>query len=168
MSPPPSEPSSSGSPSAEAGGSFVLTSSAFTEGGAIPTEYSCDGANVSPPLAWTGVPSGAAALVLTVDDPDARGFVHWIVLDIPAADGELPRGVAPTSASPQQGQNDFGKPGWGGPCPPSGNHHYRFTLTAIAQPVGLAGEPGGDEVGQALDRAKVVGKATLTGTYARG
>ena len=168
MTPPPSEPSSTASPSAEAEGSFVLTSSAFAEGGAIPTEYSCDGANVSPPLAWTGVPSGAAALVLTVDDPDARGFVHWIVLDIPAADGELLRGVAPTSASPQQGRNDFGKPGWGGPCPPSGNHHYRFTLTAIAQPLGLAGEPGGDEVRQALDRARVVGKATLTGTYARG
>ena len=168
MSPPPSEPSSSGSPSAEAGGSFVLTSTAFAEGEAIPQKFSCDGANVSPQLSWTGTPSGAEALVLVVDDPDARGFVHWIVLDLPGADGALPEGVSPTAATPQQGRADFGDPGWGGPCPPSGNHHYRFTLTAIAQPLGLAGEPDGDEVRKALDRAKVVGKATLTGAYARG
>jgi len=146
---------------------FTLTSGAFAPGGAIPREYTCDGANVSPPLAWTGVPTGATALVLLVDDPDARDFVHWIVLDLPAGDGDLVKGIAPSAATPQQGTNDFGKPGWGGPCPPSGTHHYRFTFTAIAAPLGLGGHPGGAAVRSALAKAHVLGKATLTATYKR-
>jgi Raf kinase inhibitor-like YbhB/YbcL family protein len=144
-----------------------LTSSAFADGDAIPREFSCDGANVSPPLAWTGVPAGTAALVLVVDDPDARGFVHWIVLDLAGHDETLPKGVAPTAASPQQGRNDFGKVGWGGPCPPSGTHHYRFTLTALGAPLGLGGHPAGGDVRTALGRATVLGKVTLAGTYRR-
>jgi Raf kinase inhibitor-like YbhB/YbcL family protein len=146
---------------------LTLTSSAFAAEAAVPREYTCDGANVSPPLAWTGAPAGAAALVLFVDDPDARDFVHWTVLDLPAADGGLAKGVAPSAATPQQGTNDFGKPGWGGPCPPSGTHHYRFTLTAIAAPLGLGGHPGGAAVRSALAKAHVLGKATLTATYKR-
>jgi Raf kinase inhibitor-like YbhB/YbcL family protein len=156
-----------GSPSPSAG-PFVLTSSAFAAGEAIPREFSCDGANVSPPLEWTGVPAGTAALVLVVDDPDARAFVHWIVLDLPGTDGHLPQGVAPRAASPQQGRNDFGDQGWGGPCPPSGTHHYRFTLTALGAPLGLADHPAGGDVRSALGGAAVLGKATLAGTYSRG
>ncbi len=158
--------SPSSSPHAAA---FSLTSPAFAAGAAIPRELTCDGANVSPPLAWTGVPAGSAALVLLVDDPDAHDFVHWIVLDLPGADGDMPKGVAPIAASPQQGTNDFGKPGWGGPCPPSGTHHYRFTLTALATPLGLARHPDGRSVRAALAGAgaKVVGTATLAGTYHR-
>jgi Raf kinase inhibitor-like YbhB/YbcL family protein len=146
---------------------FTLTSTAFAEGEAIPRKFSCDGANVSPQLAWTRTPSGAGALVLVVDDPDARGFVHWIVLDLPGTDGTLPEGVSPTATTPQQGQADFGDPGWGGPCPPSGTHHYRFTLTAIAAPLGLSGHPSGDDVAAALAAASVLGQAILTGTYRR-
>ena len=146
---------------------FGLTSTAFDEGGSIPREFTCDGQDVSPPLSWTGVPVGTGALVLVVDDPDARGFVHWIVLDLPAADGGLPRGVAATAASPQQGRNDFGKAGWGGPCPPSGTHHYRFTLTAVAAPLGLGENPSGEAVAVALASATVVARVTLTGTYRR-
>jgi len=153
--------------SGTATGPFTLTSSAFADGAAIPREFSCDGANVSPPLAWTGVPAGATALVLFVDDPDARGWVHWIVLDLPAAAGELPKGVDPATATPQQGTNDFGKPGWGGPCPPSGTHHYRFALSALEKPLRLDGHPGGDAVRAALSSAKVLGTVTLSGTYAR-
>jgi len=156
----PDQPTSGASP-------FTLTSTAFAEGEAIPQKFSCDGANVSPQLAWTGTPSGAGALVLVVDDPDARGFVHWIVLDLPGADGALPEGVSPTTDSPQQGSNGFGKVGWGGPCPPSGTHHYNFTLTAIAAPLGLAGNPTAQDVAAALGGAKVLGKATLTATYRR-
>jgi hypothetical protein len=114
------------------------------------------------------VPSGAAALVLVVDDPDARGFVHWIVLDLPGADGSLPKGVAPAADTPQQGTNGFGKVGWGGPCPPSGTHHYHFTLTAIGTPLGLPGHPNGQEVAAALASADVLGQVTLTTTYRRG
>jgi Raf kinase inhibitor-like YbhB/YbcL family protein len=154
-------------PSPAASSAFTLTSNAFGEGGAIPREFSCDGDDVSPPLAWTGVPSGAAALVLVVDDPDARGFVHWIVLDLPVTDGSLPKGVSPTAGSPQQGTNSFGKVGWGGPCPPSGTHHYRFTMTAIAAPLGLPGHPNGQEVAAALASADVLGQVTLTATYQR-
>ena len=160
-------PSSAG-PSPTAAGPFSLTSTAFAAGGSIPREYTCDGADVSPALAWSGVPAGTAALVLLVDDPDAGNFVHWIVLDLPGADDGLSKGVSPSSTSPQQGTNDFGKRGWGGPCPPSGTHHYRFTLTALGAPLGLAGHPDGRAVREALAGAKVLGKATLTATYRRG
>src|SRR5215204_1549199 len=158
--PAPEDPSMTDMPSSAAGAAFTLTSTSFREGDAIPQEFSCDGSNVSPPLSWTGVPSGAGALVLAVDDPDARGFVHWIVLDLDGADGDLPKGVAPTADSPQQGSNDFGDVGWGGPCPPSGTHRYDFTLTAIPAPLGLTGQPSGQEVTAALSKADVVGQAT--------
>ena len=161
------DPRMSQPPPSAASAAFTLTSTAFGEGGAIPSEFSCDGANVSPPLSWAGVPAGAASLVLVVDDPDARGFVHWIVLDLPGTDGTLPEGVAPTAATPQQGRADFGDVGWGGPCPPSGTHHYRFTLTAIAAPLGLSGQPSGEDVAAALAAANVLGQAILTGTYRR-
>jgi Raf kinase inhibitor-like YbhB/YbcL family protein len=157
-------------PSASATGTLTLTSSAFAADAAIPREFTCDGANVSPPLAWTGVPAGTAALVLIVDDPDARDFVHWIVLDLPGADGDLPNGVATSAPTPQQGTNGFGKVGWGGPCPPSGTHHYRFTLMALSETLGLTGQPGGTAVRDALKAAssKVLGTATLAATYKRG
>ena len=116
---------------------FTLTSPAFADGAPIPAEHSCRGADVSPALVWRGVPAGTSALVLFVDDPDGGDWVHWSVLDLPGVDGELPRGVAPSTEPPQQGRNDFRRIGYGGPCPPSGNHHYRFTLHALAAPLGL-------------------------------
>ena len=142
-----------------------LTSSAFTEGQAIPATFSCHGADISPALAWQGVPGDAKALVLLVDDPDGRDWVHWSVLDLPARDGELPEGVDPHAATPQQGTNDFHKVGYGGPCPPSGTHHYRFTLYALGTPLGLDGHPDGAAVRGALKTATVLAKVTLTGTY---
>lgn len=147
---------------------FRLTSSAFRDGEPIPAEYTCDGDDVSPPLAWSGAPPGTAALVLVVDDPDARGFVHWVVLDIAgAADGALPRGVSRTPGAPQEGRNDFGRIGWGGPCPPSGRHRYVFTLFALSEPLGLPGTPDAATVRRAMD-GRVLGTARLTGTYRRG
>ena len=126
-------------PTPAASEAFTLTSTAFGEGDAIPQEFSCDGdGRVAAPLVDRR-PVGRRRLVLVVDDPDARGFVHWIVLDLDGTDADLPKGVAPTADSPQQVRNDFGKVGWGGPCPPSGTHRYDFTLTAIAAPLGLAG-----------------------------
>jgi Raf kinase inhibitor-like YbhB/YbcL family protein len=144
---------------------FTLTSPAFAANGPIPTEYSCRGADVSPELQWTGVPPGTAALVLFVDDPDGHDWVHWSVLDLPATTVSLPRHVSPSAATPQQGRNDFGKVGYGGPCPPSGTHHYHFTLTALAAPIGLSGHPDGAAVRSALATAKKLGSATLIGTF---
>jgi Raf kinase inhibitor-like YbhB/YbcL family protein len=146
---------------------FALSSKAFDAGDSIPREYTCDGADVSPALTWVGVPADAKALVLFVDDPDARGFVHWIVLDLAASDGDLAKGIHAGAANPQQGRNDFGRVGWGGPCPPSGTHRYRFTLTAVAAPLGLGAHPNGDAVRRALAQAEVVGTASLTATYRR-
>jgi Raf kinase inhibitor-like YbhB/YbcL family protein len=145
---------------------MALISPAFDEGQPIPQEYTCHGSDVSPGLKWSGVPAGVGALVLLVDDPDGRDWVHWSVLDLPGNDGELPKSVDPNSDRPQQGQNDFHKPGYGGPCPPSGTHHYRFTLYALAAPVGLPGHPDGAAVRKALAAATVVDKVTLTGTSA--
>ena len=144
---------------------FSLASTAFADGDPIPREYSCHGEDVSPALAWQGVPPGTAALVLFVDDPDGGDWVHWSVLDLAGVDGELPRGVAPSADPPQQGRNDFRRTGYGGPCPPSGNHHYRFTLYALAAPLGLAGHPDGSAVRTALTRATVLGRASLVGTF---
>jgi Raf kinase inhibitor-like YbhB/YbcL family protein len=144
---------------------FAITSTAFGDGDAIPARFSCRGPDISPELRWTGVPAGASSLVLIVDDPDGRDWVHWTVLDLPATDGELPEGVDPGADHPRQGQNDFHKVGYGGPCPPSGTHHYRFTLYALSQPLGLGGHPDGAAVRRALAAARVIGQTRLTGTF---
>ena len=173
-------PGASRSPAASPGGSasaspsgrvvpFRLTARAFIEGGAIPREYTCDGENASPALSWSGVPAGAASLVLLVDDPDAKDFVHWVVLDMPAAPaGALPRALDGVKTPPRQGRNDFGDVGWGGPCPPSGTHQYRFVLYALAAPLGVASGADGKTVRAALATATVLGQATLEVTYRRG
>jgi Raf kinase inhibitor-like YbhB/YbcL family protein len=163
-------PSAAQSPTPEATmPDFALTSTAFEPGAAIPKRFTCDGEDASPDLAWTGAPDGTGALVLLVDDPDARGWVHWIVLDMAGtSSGALARGVGVSPDAPAQGRNDFGRIGWGGPCPPSGTHHYDFTLYALAEPLNLPGQPDGGAVRKALDRANVLGKASLEATYHRG
>ncbi len=111
---------------------FELTSPAFPAGAEIPGRYTCDGDDVSPPLDWADTTDKAVTLALIVDDPDARGWVHWVVFDMDATgSGGLPEGFSSSPDAPAQGTNDFGRVGWGGPCPPSGTHHYRFTLVAL-------------------------------------
>jgi Raf kinase inhibitor-like YbhB/YbcL family protein len=147
---------------------FRLTSPDIAEGGTIARRFTCDGDDVSPALEWTGAPDRTAALVLIVDDPDARGFVHWIVLDmIGGASGGLPQGVSTSPAAPRQGRNDFGRIGYGGPCPPSGTHRYVFRLHALGAPLNLAGTPGGRDVRAALE-GHVLAEADLTASYTRG
>ena len=143
---------------------FTLTSPAFGSNKPIPRQSTCHGADTSPALTWENLPARTKALALLVVDPDANGFVHWTVLDLKPTTSGLPAGVAPTADSIQQGRNDFGKVGYGGPCPPSGTHHYRFTLSALAAPLGLGGHPTGAAVRRALATAKVLGRATLVGT----
>jgi Raf kinase inhibitor-like YbhB/YbcL family protein len=148
---------------------FVLTTSAFAPGGAIPRQFTCDGEDTSPDLSWTGAPDGTAAFVLVVDDPTANGFVHWIAYDLTGSDsGGLAVGVSSSPDAPPQGTNDFGNIGWSGPCPPSGEHRYRFTLSALAAPLELEGAPRIGDLRRALDKASVLGTATIEGTYRRG
>jgi Raf kinase inhibitor-like YbhB/YbcL family protein len=149
-------------------GGFHLTSTAFDEGGTIPPRFTCDGEDASPALEWAGAPESAGALVLIVDDPDARGFVHWIVLDVtPTASGGLPEGVATSPDAPRQGRNDFGRIGYGGPCPPSGTHRYVFSLYALDALLNLPGSPGGPDVRAAME-GHVLAEAQLTARYSRG
>jgi Raf kinase inhibitor-like YbhB/YbcL family protein len=118
---------------------FVLMSPAFAPGAAIPSEYTCDGSDISPPLVWSGAPGGTKSFVLVVEDPDAPGgiFRHWAVFDIAASAGGLAAGFG--AGRPADGfreaRNDFGQIRYGGPCPPPGPaHHYHFRLFAIARP----------------------------------
>jgi Raf kinase inhibitor-like YbhB/YbcL family protein len=147
-----------------------LSSSAFTDGGVIPRRFTCDGADVSPPLAWADVPSGARSLVLLCDDPDAPAgtFHHWAIYDIPVARTALAEGDA-ARADLKQAINDFHRTGYNGPCPPvkRGTHHYHFRLLALSIPsLTLHGEPTCREVdGEA--RKRVLAEATLVGVYQR-
>jgi Raf kinase inhibitor-like YbhB/YbcL family protein len=147
--------------------SFSLMSTAFDEGGGIPRRFTCDGENVSPDLNWTGAPEGTAAFVLLVDDPDAHDFTHWVAFDLTgSSSGGLPEAVSGSPDAPPQGLNDFGKVGYGGPCPPSGQHHYRFTLYALDRMLELTGTPKFADVKRAMVD-HVIGQTTLSATYAR-
>ncbi len=149
-----------------------LTSGAFQPDQPIPTRYTCDGESVSPPLSWSDVPSAIGAFALIVDDPDAPGgvFTHWVVVDLPAGTSALPEGVPATGRLDNgavQGRNDFGREGYGPPCPPRGSpHHYRFTLYALDAPLGL--QPGASKQ-QVLDamQGHIRAEGRLVGTYQR-
>lgn len=153
---------------------FLLTSPAFTEAAAIPARYTCDGADVSPPLAWSGAPAGTAAFAVIADDPDAPAgtWVHWVLYDLPAGTSRLPENVPKTDTLPafggaRQGRNDFRRTGYGGPCPPPGPaHRYFFKLYALDAPLGLPPGARKQEVEAAM-QGHVLGVAQLVGTYAR-
>lgn len=113
-----------------------LKSTAFEAGGMIPKQFTCDGPNISPPLSWTTVPHGTKSLALICDDPDAPMgmWVHWVLFNLPAETRELPENLPPQKNLPngaRQGINDFRKIGYGGPCPPAGEHRYYFKLYAL-------------------------------------
>ncbi len=153
---------------------LTLTSPAFAPDGPIPRAHTCDGADLSPPMAWHGVPEETRELALIVDDPDApRGtWVHWVLYGIPPTVGSLPAGVptSPELAAPpgaRQGVNDFGRTGWGGPCPPKGPaHRYVFTLYALDRAAGLP--PGATKpVLLAAIAGHVLAETSLIGRYAR-
>jgi Raf kinase inhibitor-like YbhB/YbcL family protein len=146
---------------------FTLASSAFAEGGAIPRANTCDGADRSIPLAWSGTPAGVAAFAIVMDDPDAGGFVHWVVYDMPASTAALAEGASTAAGAPPQGKNGFGRVGYGGPCPPSGTHHYVVRLLALDATLGLTGTPTASAVLSAAS-GHVLAEARLTGTYKRG
>jgi Raf kinase inhibitor-like YbhB/YbcL family protein len=142
---------------------ITVTSTAFDEGGSIPSRHTCDGDDVSPPLAWNGVPDGAVALALVVDDPDARGWIHWIVADIPPEQTSVAEGAPPGT----EGSNGFGRTGWGGPCPPSGSHRYVFEIFALSEPLGLPAGFSADDLRAAMT-GKTLASGRLTASYRRG
>lgn len=148
---------------------FVLTSPSFAEGGNIPAKHSCQGEDLSPALEWQGAPTGTAVFALIVDDTDARGFVHWVAYNIAGntnGGGGLAEAVLP-AGPPLQGRNDFGRTGYGGPCPPSGTHHYRFTLYALSQPLAVKANPSAADVRAAIAQGVLLGQTTLNATYSR-
>ncbi|MBI4458530.1 MAG: YbhB/YbcL family Raf kinase inhibitor-like protein [Acidobacteria bacterium] len=151
---------------------FALSSSVFEANGLIPKKFTCDGADASPPLAWSDPPPGTQSFGLIADDPDAPAgtWVHWVVYDVPAGVTALPEGVPKEkelSGGGCQGRNDFQKIGYGGPCPPRGSaHRYYFKLYALDRKVAL--QPGASKAD--LERAlkgHILAEAQLMGRYQR-
>ena len=151
---------------------FVLTSPALKPAGPIPVRYTCDGHNVSPPLAWSSPPAGTTSFALIMDDPDAPSgtFTHWMLCDIPAGQHALEEDVASAGApvGAVNGENDFGAVGYGGPCPPKGHgaHRYDFRLYAVAGTLALSPGYGRDEFDAAIE-GRVLGVATFSASYER-
>jgi hypothetical protein len=149
-----------------------LSSPALQEGEDIPTDYTCDGQDMSPPLTWDEPPSETQSFALIMDDLDAPGgvFTHWVLFNIPADSRELQEAVpaeSQLSSGALQGKNSFGKTGYGGPCPPAGNpHQYQFTLYALDQLLDLHMGASKNEVFNAM-QGHILGQGRLTATYQR-
>jgi len=150
----------------EIGEEMKITSTEFENESMIPSKYTCDGDNINPPLSFNGIPSDTVSLVLVVDDPDAPGgtWLHWTVWNIdPAAEG-IPENSVPAEAT--EGVTDFGTPGYGGPCPPSGTHRYFFKIYAIDMTLDLDTSTSVDALMSAIE-GHILGQAELIGLYER-
>jgi Raf kinase inhibitor-like YbhB/YbcL family protein len=147
---------------------IALRSPAFTDGQTIPTRYTCASVGKSPPLAWSGVPSGARELALVVTDPDAPGggFVHWVLFHLPPNLQRLPAGATPDAA--REAVNSAGRDAWAPPCPPKGDapHHYEFTLYALKAPLEQADGTKANDVIAAIGRTALV-RGRLVGRFGR-
>jgi Raf kinase inhibitor-like YbhB/YbcL family protein len=148
-----------------------ITSSVFEEDGLIPPKYTCDGADISPPLQWDAVPEGTNSIALISDDPDAPmgTWVHWVIFGLPADTRELAENIPPDEILPngaRQGLSDFGRIGYGGPCPPSGTHRYFFKIYALDTEIDL---PAGANKRQLLKAVEghILGQGQLIGKYKR-
>jgi len=144
---------------------LTVTSTAFTEGGAIPSRFTCEGDGTSPPIAWSDPPANTKSFAVVVEDPDApsKTFTHWIVYDLAPSTRSLAEG----SRTAREGENDFGKTGYGGPCPPSGKHRYVFRVFALDALLGDLGHAKAADLAKAMN-GHVLGQGNLTGTYAKG
>jgi Raf kinase inhibitor-like YbhB/YbcL family protein len=148
-----------------------LESSAFTNEGMVPSKYTCDGNDVSPPLSWSGAPSGTKSFALIADDPDAPmgTWVHWVVWNIPPSTDKLAENVPADRRlddGMRQGINDFKRAGYGGPCPPGGKHRYYFKLYALDTQLSL-GESTGKVALEKAMKDHVLAEAQLMGRYER-
>lgn len=149
-----------------------ISTKSFSAGGEIPKRYTCDGADISPQLSWSGTPPGSQSLALIGDDPDApRGtWTHWVVYDLPASTKELAEDVRKVDQLPgggSQGRNDFGKTGYNGPCPPPGKpHRYFFRVFALDKMLALKPGASRKEVESAM-QGHVLAQAEVMGRYGR-
>lgn len=143
-----------------------LTSPAFKNDGTIPSDYTCDGKNISPPLTWKDIPQGTKSFVLIVDDPDAphKTWTHWIVYNITAETTAIREGAVPQESL--QGINDFGQAAYGGPCPPQGVHRYFFKLYAIDKNLQLPQGANKVQIEKEIE-GHVLAVAELMGSYSR-
>ncbi len=147
-----------------------ISAEAFKDGETIPAKYTCDGKDVSPALSWKGIPAGAKSIALIMDDPDAPGgtFVHWVLFNIPAGTQKLPEGVTRNETlgdGSRQGMTDFGRIGYGGPCPPK-SHRYYFRIYALDAMLSL--QPGATK--KQLENAMkghILAQGELMGRYGR-
>ena len=151
---------------------FSISTPSFSQGGEIPRKFTCDGADVSPELTWTGPPAGTQSFALIADDPDAPvgTWTHWVLYDLPAPTTALAEGVSKVDEVPtggRQGRNDFRKIGYGGPCPPPGKpHRYFFKLYALDRMLNLKPGSSKQDIEQAM-QDHILGKAEVMGTYRR-
>ncbi len=154
---------------------LIITSSSFIHKGVIPPRHTCDGANVSPPLAWSGVPAGAKSLALIADDPDAPDpaapkmtWVHWVLYNIPSNANGLAEGVAVKDlpSGTLHGVNDWKRAGYGGPCPPVGKHRYFFKLYALDSVLPDLKYPAKATLEKAM-QGHVLAQSDLIGLYQR-
>jgi len=161
-----------------------ITSSAFEDGGLIPAKYTCDGADVSPPLQWDAVgadvspplqwdavPEGTRSIALICDDPDAPmgTWVHWVLFNLPSDAKELAENIPTEETLPngaKQGVNDFGRVGYGGPCPPGGTHRYFFKIYALDTEVGLQAGADKRRLLKTME-GHILGQGQLIGKYKR-
>ena len=148
-----------------------LTSPAFEDAGLIPAKYTCDGADVSLPLQWDAVPEGTRSIALICDDPDAPigTFVHWVLFNLPAETRELAENIPRDSTLPtgaRQGTSDFGRIGYGGPCPPSGTHRYFFKIYALDTQIDLAAGARKPDLLKAI-QGHILAQGQLIGKYKR-
>jgi Raf kinase inhibitor-like YbhB/YbcL family protein len=156
---------------AAGGGTMELKSPAFAAGADIPAKHTCDGPDVSPPLSWTDPPAGTRSFALVADDPDAPAgtWVHWVAWNIPPGARSLAEGLPKRGSLPdgtKQGTTDFGRVGYGGPCPPSGTHRYFFRLYALDSPLPLPEGAARDDLDRAL-KGHVLAQGELMGRYRR-
>ena len=148
--------------------SFTLTSSAFEDGQRIPGKYTCTGMDVTPPLAWSGVPEGCVSLAIIMDDPDAPGgtWVHWVIWNIDPALGGLDEALDAEAIGAVLGKNSWGKAAYGGPCPPSGVHRYRFTIYALSDYPDINPGASKSKLKRTI-RDITLAEYTLMGTYSK-
>lgn len=151
---------------------FAITSPAFPDQGDIPEEFTCDGHDLAPPLAWTGVPGGTQSLTLVVDDLDApvpaaprQRWVHWVLYDMPPDASGIQKGASQLPKGTREGRNDWHRVGYRGPCQPSGRHRYRFQLYALDTRLHELAQPTHAALQEAM-RGHVIAVTALVGTYA--
>lgn len=145
---------------------LIIQSSAFNSGNSIPMKYTCDGANIPPPLSWEGEPKNTQSFVLIVDDPDAPAgtWNHWIVFNIPKTTHDFSENLLTLPNGAKYGKNSWEKTAYGGPCPPQGEHRYLFNLYALDTVLNLSANTNKSQIQSAM-QGHILATATLIGKY---